>query len=98
MTRDEALTTLRSHQRELSAEGVKALYLFGSTARGDSTDDSDVDLLYEFDREKRFSLFDQIALGYRLQSLLGRRVDLVERGGLRPFIRTKVEPDLVRVF
>lgn len=98
MTRDEAIKRLRDHQEELCADGVTALYLFGSTARGDATDESDVDLLFEYDPDIRFSLLDQASLTRRLQSMLQNPVDLVARDGLRPFVRSKVEPDLIRVF
>ena len=46
MDRDTAVTTLRRHAQELRAEGVAALYLFGSAARGEAQVASDVDLFF----------------------------------------------------
>jgi predicted nucleotidyltransferase len=47
MTRDDAIARLRAHEAELKELGVEHLYLFGSTARGEARDDSDVDLFFD---------------------------------------------------
>lgn len=98
MTRDEALQRLRPCEAELRASGVGALYLFGSTARGEATDESDVDLLFELGDAPYFSLLTQASLQIRLADVLGTNVDLVGRDGLRPRIRQRIEPELVRIF
>ncbi len=70
MKRDEVLRILREHRDELRREyGAKSLALFGSVARNDTTDASDVDVLVEFDRP--VSLFDLVGLQLDLQTLLG---------------------------
>lgn len=58
---------------------VAELSLFGSVLRGDFRPDSDVDLLVTFATDARWSLFDLVRMEEELQSLLGRKVDLVER-------------------
>jgi len=58
---------------------VTELSLFGSVLREDFRPDSDVDLLVTFASEARWSLFDLVRMEEELQSLLGRKVDLVER-------------------
>ena len=98
MTRDEALRRLREHAPELRSSGLAALYLFGSTARDEAREDSDVDILCDLSDTENFGLLEFIDLQERLSSYLQRPVDLVERRGLRPRIRARVEPDLVRVF
>jgi len=60
----------------------RAVALFGSVARGEETPASDVDLLVEFTPGS--SLFDLLDLEDALTSLLGRRVDVVSVGGLKP--------------
>jgi len=55
--------------------------VFGSVARGEETESSDIDLLVEF--EKGSSLFDLLHLQDELQELLGRKVDVVSTGGLK---------------
>lgn len=98
MTRDEALKRLRPCEAELRASGVGALYLFGSTARNEAREDSDVDILCDLNDSEDLGLLEFIDLQERLTSFLHRPVDLVERRGLRPRIRARVENELVRIF
>ena len=59
---------------------------------------SDLDLLFEYDPSKPFSLFDQAGAMLELSEGLGAKVDLVSRNGLRPRVRARVEGEMVRVF
>ena len=58
---------------------IKMLSLFGSALREDFRPDSDVDVLVSFAEDARYSLFDLAAMEEELGSILGRKVDLVER-------------------
>lgn len=80
----DALTEIcrRFHVRELS--------LFGSVLRDDFREDSDIDVLVEYEPEAKVSLFDMSDLRYELEELFGRDVDLVEKPGLKPLIRDNV--------
>ena len=70
------LPVLQTHLSELVALGARRLGVFGSFARGETRDDSDVDVYVEFDDAKR--TYDNFfALHELLENLLGRRVDLV---------------------
>lgn len=71
--RDEILATARGR-------GAHSVRVFGSVARGEASEDSDVDLLVAFDAGR--SLFDQVHLIADLEAMLGRRVDVVAEGGL----------------
>lgn len=88
MQRDEVLERLAGHRGELSALGVKSLALFGSMARGESSDRSDVDLLVEFDRPVGLLKFVQVQR--YLAELLESRVDLVTLDALKPKMRQRV--------
>ena len=77
MNRDNVIQTLRGHEAELRAAGVVRLSLFGSTARGDSRPDSDIDLLAVFDDTRRLSLLDVIHIQNQIADLLGAPVDLI---------------------
>lgn len=92
--------TIDKAEPELRAAGVSALYLFGSEARGEASANSDVDLAFDVSEEadERFSLIDQARVMLRLQELLGRKVDLVERKGLHRDLRPRIERDMVRLF
>ena len=69
--------------------GVKRAALFGSFARGDATEDSDIDLLIEFKGKKK-SLLDLAALKIQLQENLGKNVDLLTYNSLHPLLRDRI--------
>jgi predicted nucleotidyltransferase len=69
---------------------VRELSLFGSAARGEMRPDSDIDLLVEFLPDAQVDLVDYAALMLDLSRLLGRKVDLVSKNGLKPLIRNSV--------
>lgn len=88
MKRSQVLATLRTHWTEIRAHEVKSLALFGSIARDEGRQDSDVDLLVEFARP--VGLFAFIALQQYLEQLLGCKVDLGTPKSLRPRLRERV--------
>lgn len=96
MKRQQILSTLAERQSEVAARfGVRSLALFGSAARDEMSEGSDVDVLVEFDGPTTYSgYFD---LKDYLEALLGRTVDLVTEQGLKPRARRHVERDLIRV-
>ncbi|MCU0619863.1 MAG: DUF86 domain-containing protein [Gemmatimonadaceae bacterium] len=82
--RDRVLDLLRAHRARLAEDyGVRDLALFGSVARGEATEDSDVDLVVEFDPE-RVTLTSFLDFAEDVEALLGRRVDLVSLPKLPP--------------
>jgi predicted nucleotidyltransferase len=80
------LETVLARRAELlevaQRRGARAVWIFGSVARGDASPDSDIDFLVEFEPGR--SLLDQVHLIDELGSLLGTRVDVVAKGGLLP--------------
>src|SRR5437588_4617554 len=62
---------------------IQELMLFGSAARGELRPDSDVDLLVEFMPEAQTSLFEHVGAQRDPEVLIGRKVDLVSKGGLQ---------------
>ena len=84
-TRDKVVELIEGHIEDIKAFGVRRLGLFGSFARGESNQTSDVDILVEFDPEsKTFDNF--IHLVFYLEDLLERRVELVTVEALSPYI------------
>lgn len=67
--------------------GVKELSLFGSAARGEMRPESDIDIMVEFEPGVRTGLIKFETLVEELESLVGRKVDLVTRRGLKPWVR-----------
>lgn len=97
MGRHEIIRILRDSAAELHDLGLAKLFLFGSTARGEAQA-RDVDLLFEAQDMPGFSLLSQAAAMNRLEDLLGRPVDLVERRCLHPRIKDRVEAEMVEIF
>jgi predicted nucleotidyltransferase len=97
MKRDEAISLLRRHEAELKRLGVEHLYLFGSTARGEATDASDVDLFFDHEKGK-LSLFDLMDVKARAATILGQKTDLITRDSLHPRLRKRIEASALLVF
>ncbi len=96
MDRQVVLTRLRGSIGEIRQRfSVKALAVFGSIARDDADDDSDVDVLVIFDRKASFDLF--MDLKFYLEDLLGTQVDLVTDKALRPQVRRAIEQEMIHV-
>ena len=74
---------------------IKDIGIFGSTARGEEKNDSDIDLLVEFSEPIGF--FDFIRLENYLSSMLGAKVDLISRRALKAAIRKEVLREIIYV-
>lgn len=97
LARDDVLRVLRAHAPELARRyGVRALALFGSVARDEATEASDVDLVAEFDADI-ITVAGYLDMLDALEHLLGARVDIVSLPKLSPRLRAYVERDLIRV-
>ena len=97
MERNAAIATLKAHEAELKRLGVRHLYLFGSTVRGDARADSDVDLFFDYDKGK-LSLFDLMEVKEQATRILGHKADIMTRDSLHRLIRGHVEASAVQVF
>jgi len=71
---------------------VARIGVFGSMARGQATEQSDIDLLVEF--SKRKSLLALVALERQLATSLGRKVDLLTEAAISPYLRDRIKRDL----
>ena len=78
---------------------VLKAWLFGSFARGEETENSDVDILVRFDRTTtHIGLFTYGRIHRELEEKLGRKVDLVEEGTLRPAIQKAANRDIKMIY
>ena len=93
------LTELRSRRDEIievaRARGASRVRVFGSVARGDATEASDIDFLVELEPDR--NLLDLGGLLMDLQDLLQRDVDVVTERGLRPRVAKRVLADAVEL-
>lgn len=89
----DALKILREHENEIKKRfGVERIGIFGSYARGEEKEKSDVDVLVDF-TEPSFDNF--MDLVFFLEDLFGKEVDLVTTRGLSPYIAPFVEREVV---
>jgi len=94
---DDLIALLRAHLPELKERyGIQTLGVFGSYVRGGQRRRSDLDILVEFD-ERPLTLFEFIGLEHYLSDLLGVKVDLVEKKGLKPAIGRRILEEVVPV-
>ena len=91
VTLDELRTALRALLPSLEREyGVSSIEIFGSYVRGEQDEESDLDLLVEFDPDRGLSLFGFVGLQQELSDRLGVRVDLVEKRSIKPALRDRI--------
>lgn len=93
VTAQTLLTQLSSQKDALQKFGVNRIGVFGSVARGEATDKSDVDLLVEFDPAKK-TYRNYLGTATFIEELLGRSVDLVTPQALSPYIKPHILKDI----
>lgn len=85
ISKDRILKTLQAHEQQLKDYGVMTIGLFGSYASGEATSNSDIDLLVDIRKEKK-TFRNFMSLAYYLEALFNRKVELVTRQSLSPYI------------
>ena len=98
MDKRQVISKLREHRDELTAAGIVHLRVFGSVARGESNDSSDVDLIAEFDKKKKLTLLDLVGLENRLSELLEVKVDLTLAETMKQRVRATADKEAVLAF
>ncbi len=93
-SRSDIFNLLEKHRTEIKAFGVLELGIFGSFAREEQTDKSDVDVLVEMESRTFDAYMDLL---FFLEDLFGRRVDLVVKDTIKPIIRNRVLREAVYV-
>ena|SRR5689334_24868647 len=97
MTRAEAIRRLKGHEAELKQVGVEHLFLFGSTARDEASDGSDVDLFFDYEKG-RLGLFELMDVKRVATKILGRKADIMTRDSIHKLLRDHIEATAVPVF
>jgi predicted nucleotidyltransferase len=97
MKRTDVISVLKRHEAELKTLGVEHLFLFGSVARDDAGNESDIDLFFDHPRG-RLGLYELMDVKERTQQILGQRTDIMTRSSLHPALRQKIEQSALRVF
>jgi hypothetical protein len=89
------IDALRSY---FASQPIEKAWLFGSMARGEATDDSDVDIIVRFDKSSRVSLLKHVAIIDDLTQLLKRDVDVVSDGTLLPWVADSANNDKILIY
>ena len=98
MNRDQAIARIKTVEPVIRALGAKALYLFGSTARNQALDGSDIDVFIDRDPAQQCGFSEFFDIQETLESALGVLVDLGTRTGLHPVLKHAIEQSAIRVF
>jgi len=98
MDRQDIIARLRENEAELRARGVMHAALFGSRARDDARPDSDTDIMIDIDPTAHVTLFDYVGLKEYIASLFDGPVDVVNRAGLKPYVRPAATTDAIYAF
>lgn len=96
MRRDAVLRTLREAETRLRARGGRRAALFGSVARGDDHDGSDIDILVEL--APAIGIFGYAGIRQDIQALFTELIDVVDREGLKADVRPGVTTDVLYAF
>jgi predicted nucleotidyltransferase len=97
MQRGEVIAKLKQHEADLRRLGVEHLYLFGSTARDEAREDSDVDLFFDYERGK-LGLLELMDVKEETSRILGRKADIMTRDSLHRVLRSRIEASALQVF
>jgi predicted nucleotidyltransferase len=98
MTRDEIIAKLRDTAPALQAEGVTRLAIFGSRARGDGREASDLDVLIDVDPDAKFSLLDLVGVERAIRNATGIKTQAEMRRSLEPRFAQRIADDVIEVF
>ena len=95
MNKHDILSYLKSQQERYSNQfGIKFIGLFGSFARDEAREESDIDILYEIKQDQKLSLFTYLKLITELEKNLHKKVDLIREATLKPQLKKYVYQDL----
>jgi uncharacterized protein len=97
MTRDEVIARIRSRSDEIRSLGASGVFLFGSAARDELREDSDIDVFIDRQPGAKFTYIELTNLVFLFEEEFGRKIDLTTRGGLHPRLRKRIEASAVRV-
>jgi uncharacterized protein len=98
MKKSDILETLRRSERALRERGVMHAALFGSMARDDNRLDSDIDIMIEIDPDVGLTAFDYVEIKDYIAALFTEPVDVVNRAGLKPYVRPAATAEAIYAF
>jgi predicted nucleotidyltransferase len=98
MNRDEILARLRENEAGLRKRGVAHAALFGSRARGDERPESDTDILIAIDPSAPVGVWEYAGIKAYIASLFEGPVDVLDRDGLKPYVKPAATAEAIYAF
>ncbi len=98
MNREEIIARLREHETTLRTRGVAHAALFGSRARGEQGPESDTDIMIEIDPSAPVGVWEYAGIKAYIASLFDGPVDVVDRAGLKPYVRPSATTEAIYAF
>lgn len=95
LSRDRVIQLIREHRADIDRFGVRTISIFGSVARDEARDGSDLDVMVDFGPEPTFRGY--MDLKFYLEDLFGTKVDVVTPGALLPGLEESVSKEMLRV-
>ena len=84
--------------RVLNGRGTVFVGIFGSRTKGVATENSDIDLMIQFDKKKKYGLFDLGGIKMDLEKELGKKVDLVTPFSLSPLLKDEIMKSMESIY
>jgi predicted nucleotidyltransferase len=98
MDRQDIIARLRENEAALRSLGITHAALFGSRARGDARPDSDTDIMIDIDPEAPVGVYEYVGIKDYIAGLFDGPVDVVDREGLKPYVRPGATADAIYAF
>ena len=98
MTRDTIIETLKAREPDLRRLGVRHIALFGSAARGEASDASDIDILVDLQPDAPIDVFAYVGLTQFIGDLFPVPVDVANHARLKPHVRSSAEREAIYAF
>ena len=95
MDKKEILNYLKLHKNYYKKEfGIQFIGIFGSFAKGNANNNSDIDILYKIEKNRKLSIFKYLKIVKQLEDFFNRKIDLVREETLKPQIRKYIKKDI----
>ena len=95
MQKQDILNYLKSNQEYYHNQfGIQFIGLFGSFARDEANENSDMDILYRIEKNKKLSMFKYLRLIKQLEGFLHKKIDLVREETLKPQLKSYIQKDI----
>lgn len=95
MNKQDILNYLKSNQEYYYKKfGIKFIGLFGSFARDEANDNSDIDILYKIEKDKKLSIFKYLKLTKQLEDFFHKKIDLVRDETLKSQVKRYIQKDI----